>query len=208
MTMAAELESQILDGAVRVLATRRWPEVTLAAIAAEAGLSVAAVYRHYRSREAVLCALQRRVDLEMLGSEDESGSARDRLFDLLMRRFDALAPLKPAFALGRSGLRRGRLEALPAALLGGLGLRRGMLTALDAARLSGTCITTEMRAKILGIAYLSAFRVWLDDESADLAATMAALDKALERAVGWLRLDGAEASPAAAADAAQDAPAI
>jgi hypothetical protein len=39
---------------------------------------------------------------------------------------------------------------------------------------------------VLGTAYLAAFRVWLDDDSVDLARTMASLDKALKRALPLL----------------------
>lgn len=209
MTTRDEVDRKILDGAVRVIADRPWGQVALADIARAADVSMADIYRHYRSRQAVLCGLHRRVDLEMLAAPVDAGSDKDRLFDLLMRRFDALAPIKPAFTTGLSELRRGRLATLEAGLVGGLNLRRSMIWVLEAAGLEGPCIVNEMRAKILGIAYLSAFRVWLDDESPDLTRTMAALDKALGRAVGFLRLRE-RTVPEATSDvgsSVQDAPA-
>lgn len=190
MAAIGEVEQKILDGAVRVIADRPWAEVALADVARAAEVPMAELYRHYRSKQALLCGLHRRIDLEMLAQPVDEGSAKDRLFDLLMRRFDALAPLKPAFKTGLAELRRGRLATLEAGLIGSLHLRRGMIWVLAAAGLEGSCIVTEMRAKILGIAYLSAFRVWLDDESVDLAGTMAALDKALGRAMGFMGLGG------------------
>ena len=195
MTAAEEVEAKILDGAVRVIADRPWSKVALVDIAREAGVSMSDIYRHYRSKQAVLCGIHRRIDLEMLAAPVDSGSAKDRLFDLLMRRFDALAALKSAFKSGGSELRRGRLESLEAGLIGGLLLHRSMIWALEAAGLKGSCVTNDARAKILGVAYLSAFRVWLDDESPDLTRTMATLDKNLGRAVGFMRIrdEGAEA---------------
>ncbi len=211
MATIDEVERKILDGAVRVIADRTWPEVALADVARAAEVSMAVLYRHYRSKQALLCGLHRGIDLEMLAAPVDEGSVKDRLFDLLMRRFDALAPLKPAFTTGLAELRRGRFASLEAALIGGLNLRRGMIWTLAAAGLEGSCIVTEMRVKIIGIAYLSAFRVWLDDESIDLTKTMAALDKALDRAVAFLRLGesrGAEGTATPTGDAAvQDAPA-
>jgi hypothetical protein len=147
----------------------------------------------------------------MLALPVDEGSDKDRLFDLLMRRFDALAPLKPAFKTGLAELRRGRIATLEAGLVGGVNLHRSMIWVLEAAGLDGSCIMNDVRAKILGVAYLSAFRAWLDDESPDLTKTMAALDKALDRAVAFLRLrarGGRDDAKASTLDeAVQDAPA-
>lgn len=188
MTAGSEVETKILDGAIRVIADRPWDKVALIDIAREADVSIADIYRHFRSRQAVLCGLHRRVDLEMLAAPVDDGSDKDRLFDLLMRRFDALAPLKPAFKTGLGELRRGKLATLEAGLIGGINLHRGMIWVVEAAGLEGSCFVTDMRARIVGAAYLSAFRVWLDDDSPDLTRTMAALDKSLARAVRLLRL--------------------
>ena len=211
MTTHDEVEQKILDAAVRVIADRPWPQVAVAEIAREASVSLADVYRHYRSKQAVLCGLHRRVDLEMLAAPVDDGNAKDRLFDLLMRRFDALAPLKPAFTTGLTELRRGRLASLEAGLLGAINLHRSMIWVLEAAGFEGSCVVNDIRAKILGVAYLSAFRIWLDDDSPDLTKTMAALDKALARAVGLLRLrerTGRDDEPLSdPGSSAQDAPA-
>jgi AcrR family transcriptional regulator len=191
MVATSEIDRQILDAAVRVFSAHPWPKVALAEIARDAGVSIAEVYRHYRSRLAVLAALHHRVDLEMLAAPVDGGPIKDRLFDLLMRRFDALAPLKPAFRLGIAELRKGRLGTLEPALVGAMSLRCSMACVLDAVGLTGACLLTEMRIKVLGTAYLAAFRVWLDDDSVDLARTMASLDKALKRALPLLCGGGA-----------------
>ena len=198
MTATEEVEAKILDGAVRVIADRPWSKVALVDIAREAGVSISDIYRHNRSRQAVLCGLHRRIDLEMLAAPLDAGSPKDRLFDLLMRRFDALAPLKPAFKNGVAELRRGRLATLEAGLVGGLRLHRSMIWVLEAAGLEGSCVVNELRAKVLSVAYLSAFRAWLEDESPDLTKTMATLDKNLGRAVGFMRFrdESAEADSA------------
>jgi hypothetical protein len=61
---------------------------------------------------------------------------------------------------------------------------------------------------VLAVAYLAAFSVFLEDDSADLTRTMAALDRALRRAEPLLGLPRAvEAEPAPPEDAApQQAP--
>ena len=55
----------------------------------------------------------------------------------------------------------------------------------------------ELKARGLTIIYANSLRVWLDDESPDLAATMAALDRGLMRAeqiMSLLKLGGEDQS--------------
>jgi hypothetical protein len=117
---------------------------------------------------------------------------RDRVFDLLMRRFDALTPYRAAIeALGRE------LPTDPlAALAAGAGLLRSMRWMLEAAGISGEGLGGAVAVKLTAAAYLATLRTWLRDESADLAPTMAALDRRLrgiERWYGGGRRRGSEA---------------
>ena len=57
------------------------------------GLTLAAAYEAYPSKAAILTGIGRDIDARLFASlEDDplDGSPKDRLFDLLMRRFDAL----------------------------------------------------------------------------------------------------------------------
>jgi ubiquinone biosynthesis protein COQ9 len=103
---------------------------------------------------------------------------RDNLFDLLMHRFDVLQqhragmlallrylPTDPALAL-----------ALSAATA------RSMGWMLEAAGVPAAGLTGRLRVAGLVGVWLYALRAWKDDESADLASTMSALDKALDQA--------------------------
>src|SRR6266566_10153795 len=95
---------RIIDAALALIATEGWRGLSLAAIAAKAELPILQVYRVFGSKQAILCGLYRRVDEAVLtdppaGEIDER--PRDRLFDLLMRRFDALQPHKPALEVLR-----------------------------------------------------------------------------------------------------------
>ena len=77
----------------------------MAAIAAEAGLPILTLYRAFPSKPAILCAFSRRIDETVLAAPldaDPDERPRDRVFDLLMRRFDALRPHRDAIeVLGR-----------------------------------------------------------------------------------------------------------
>ncbi|MEE9210717.1 MAG: TetR/AcrR family transcriptional regulator, partial [Kiloniellales bacterium] len=96
---------------------------------------------------------------------------------VLMRRFDALKPHREA--LGNIVFDQARD---PVSALCGLGrLERSMAAMLEAARLSAGGLRGLLRAKALGWVYLATLRVFLSDDSSDLAATMAALDRNLRR---------------------------
>jgi AcrR family transcriptional regulator len=176
---------RIIDAALALVATEGWRQVSLAAIAAAAGLPILQVYRIFRSKQAILAALYRRVDAIVLAeppAAEADERPRDRLFDLLMRRFDALQPYKPALDV----LRRELPHDPPTALCAGVSLLRSMRWMLEAADIPTSGVRGAVAVKLATGAYLSAMRVWQRDDSADLARTMASLDARLRRIERWL----------------------
>lgn len=175
---------RIIDAAMRLIAQDGWRGLAMAAIAAEADLPILHVYRLFSSKPAILCAFFRRVDEAVLAAplEAEAGERpRDRVFDLLMRRLDALQPYRGALeALGRE------LPTEPGtALLIGARLLRSVGWMLEAAGISASGLRGALAVKLTTAAYLSAARVWLRDDSPDFAPTMAALDRRLRGVEGW-----------------------
>jgi hypothetical protein len=115
----------------------------------------------------------------------DEGPVRDRLFDLLMRRFDALQAHRAGIL---AVMRAVPFDPCTAVLLA-CATRRSMWWMLQAAGCSATGLTGELRVKGLVAVWLWAVRAWERDETEDLTGTMAALDTALaraERAAGWL----------------------
>ena len=176
---------RIIDAALALVATEGWRQVSLAAIAAAAGLPILQVYRIFRSKQAILAALYRRVDAIVLAeppAAEADERPRDRLFDLLMRRFDALQAYKPALDV----LRRELPHDPPTALCAGVSLLRSMRWMLEAADIPTSGVRGAVAVKLATAAYLSAMRVWQRDDSPDLARTMASLDARLRRIERWL----------------------
>src|SRR5690348_3341995 len=82
---------RIINAALGLIAARGWRRLSLREIAAEADLPILALYRTFRSKPAILCGFSRRIDEVVLAGRLESEAderPRDRVFDLLMRRFD------------------------------------------------------------------------------------------------------------------------
>jgi AcrR family transcriptional regulator len=176
---------RIIDAALVRIAQDGWRRLSLAAVAGEAGLPILRVYRNFRSRQAILCGFLRRIDETVLAepppAEDDE-RPRDRLFDLLMRRFDALRPYKPAL-----GVLRRELPGDPAAALCvAASLLRSMRWMLEAADITTGGVRGALAVKLSGAAYLAAMRVWQHDDAPDLGQTMAALDRRLRRIERWL----------------------
>lgn len=117
-------------------------------------------------------------DTTALAVAATESNPRDRLFDLLMRRFDVLQHHRPGMVA--------LLQVLPQRPLLSLALGaatlRSMGWMLEAAGLSAVGLRGIVRAKTLVGVWLYALRAWKDDESADLSGTMAAMDKALDQA--------------------------
>ncbi|MDR3514620.1 MAG: helix-turn-helix domain containing protein [Azospirillaceae bacterium] len=170
---------RIVSAALTLAARDGWRGVTLNQIAVAAGIGLGTLYRMFPAKSAILAGLIREVDMTVLAvPTDEEEPPRDRLFEVLMRRFDALARY-------RDGLRRIAREAprdLFSVIALGPPLTRSMGWMLEAAGIDGGGIGGLLRRHALAALYVSVFRVWLDDETDDCAVTLAALDARLRQA--------------------------
>ena len=169
----------VIDTALNLAAEKGWRDLALADIAQAAGMSLAELYGLHSSKQAILDAYRRGIDRAVLAdAEVPEGTAKDRLFDVLMSRLDKLEPHKAGLVrIGEDSARD------PLAVICGLGrLEHSMAAMLEAAGISAGGFRGVLRTKGLSAVYLSALWAWFKDETADKSKTMAALDKALGRA--------------------------
>ncbi|MBX6322877.1 MAG: TetR family transcriptional regulator [Rhodospirillaceae bacterium] len=175
-----ETKRRLIEAALAQAAVRGWRDLSLADIAAAAGVPLAQAYALFPSKQAVLEGFLADIDRVVLerGAPEPGETAHDRLFDAVMRRFEALTPHRPALRVILQDTRRD-----PLALLCGVGgFLRSMAATLEAAGIASDGLGGLLRAQGLGIVYLQTLRVWLQDETPDGARTMAALDRNLRRA--------------------------
>ena len=170
----------ILDAARGLIAQSGYSGLTMPALAQAAGIPIAELYRHVPDRVALLAGFIRRIDLAMLESlppAEEGGGARDRIFDVLMARFEASAPSRAMLRVVQHDMRRHPAEALRLAPV----LLNAMRWTAEAAGLSVDGVAGAARLRALAGVYASVMPVWLADEDPGLAKTMAALDRRLRR---------------------------
>jgi hypothetical protein len=170
----------LLEAAFTHLAEVGWAGWSPVALAAMTGHDLLEVYEAFPMPAALARRLGERLDRAMLAipaDELEGLSHRERLFELLMRRFDAMRPFK-------AGLQRLTREArgepeLVLASICNLDRMAGWLLELAALPYRG--LEGRLARRALMFAYARLFRVWLADDSPDLATTMAELDKRLDQ---------------------------
>ncbi len=172
---------KLIDAAMTVIARDGFAACTLETIAEEVSASPQNVRSVFGSVYAILEALVDGIDRNALMEGEhfqDDDSVRDRLFALLMARFDALDPYKQAIR---------RMSCAPSfshmpLLALGPRLLCSMALMLETAGSPPSGLSGMLRTKGLAGIHLSAMRVWLSDDSQDMAETMAYLDKCLSRA--------------------------
>ena len=170
----------IIESALALAASRGWARVGLGDIAEAAGVSLAEMRAEFPSKHAIVAAYAAALDREVLAARDPEMAGRpatERLFDVLMKRFDLLNANKD----GVGAILRSCPSDPEAILCGPLTLRRSMRWMLEAADLSSAGLQGRLRVKALCALYLSMLPVWLRDDSEDMARTMAVLDRRLRR---------------------------
>jgi ubiquinone biosynthesis protein COQ9 len=169
-------KGRVLAAALECAAAKNWAAVSLLDIAEAANVPLTVLRGEFNSKADVLGAIVRAADDEVIArmpKRSDGQDPRDALFDVVMTRLDVLAPYKAA------------LKSIHASGSADVSLARPYLASqnwmLQAAGIATDGAGGVLRVAGLAMVYASVFRVWLDDEDAGLAKTMAALDRRLRR---------------------------
>lgn len=170
--------TEIVEALMRLAADRAWDDIELADIAREAGLPLASLRDHFPSKGAMLAGFGRMIDSVVLAgtSDDLDGEpVHERLFDVMMRRLDALTPYKPALRALVPVVRR---DPLMLAALNGAALNSWRYM-LASAQVNTEDALGGVRVQGAVLMFTRVVDVWLHDDEPGLARTMAALDREL-----------------------------
>jgi hypothetical protein len=191
-----EFDAALVGGAFAIAARTGWPSVTVVSAARENDLPLDRARTRFSDRNAILLRFGKLADAQAMADAPDNGPTRERIFDLLMRRFDALQ----LYRAGVLALLHGLPADPPTALLLAHATGRSMGWMLQAAGAASTGLSGKLSTPGLVAVWLYVLRAWQRDDSADLSGTMAALDRALnraEQAAGWFapRAPAAEPGP-------------
>jgi len=176
---------RIIDAALRLAATKAWRDVSLHEIAQAANVTLVELSKEFYGKLSIMAAFTKLVDEQVLvrarlvhGAED---SARDRVFDVIMTRFDVLQPYRAAL---KSILRDGGMAPGPDTLGRMMRSQHWMLVA---AGIPADGPAGRAREAALLSVYARTIREWLDDEDPGRAKTMAVLDRRLRSGERWMQ---------------------
>jgi AcrR family transcriptional regulator len=178
-----------VDALLALLAEQSLEQIGLAEIAGRAGLKLSQLRAEFGSTLAILAAHIKDIDRAVLaGGDADKGfedlaeePVRERLFDVLMRRLEALAPYKEAV---RSMLRSARRNPGLALALNAMAVR-SQAWMLEAAGIGASGPKGALRAQGAALMFARVLTVWVDDDEAGLDRSMAALDRGLASAARW-----------------------
>lgn len=180
----AQKKEKAVAAALELAVETGWPRVTMAGIAVRSAIPPHELYELFEDRTDILAAYGRMVDrtvLERAGEPDPALTTRERLFDLMMERFDVLNENRAAVLAILRSLRGDPKQAV----IGLPHLGRSLCWMLEAAGASTAGPAGAAKIAALTALYLKTLKVWAADESPDMGTTMAALDRALGRAEEW-----------------------
>ncbi len=176
---------RIIDAALRLAATKPWRDVSLNEIAQSAGATLVELSKEFYGKLSIMAAITKLVDEQVLArarlvhGADES--ARDRVFDVIMTRFDILQPYRAALkSIVRDGGMPPGLDTLGR-------MMRSQHWMLVAAGIPADGPAGRAREAALLSVYARTFQEWLDDEDPGRAKTMAVLDRRLRNGESWMR---------------------
>ncbi len=170
----------IVEALMELAAERRWEDISISDVAMHAGVSLSDFRDAFPSKGAVLGGYSRMIDKQVLDgttSDLMAEPAKERLFDVLMRRLDAMAPHREAL---RAIMEWAKRDPVSAAALNNVALN-SMRFMLEAADISSEGAVGSVKLQGLVLAWTRILDVWLDDDDPACARTMAALDRELTR---------------------------
>lgn len=175
----------LIEEAFKLIPLLGWHSFTVVQLAKNLDLSLAQIYSIFPDKISVLVSFFEKIDMKILSQinkEDFNEPRRERIFELLMSRFEALNPYKKALRSIGNGILSDPITALKLMpkLLHTL---RWMLEAsgYDVQGLKG-----HIKINTFAFLYIGVIAEWMDNDAVDQTKIMALLDKMIIRLEGCL----------------------
>ena len=182
MALTTDTDKRIISATLKLAETITWQELTIDKIAKAAKVEPSILLQNFSSKLSILEAFNRQLDSNIRQEFAETknlGSVREKLFDIIMTRFDHLNSYKQAL---KSIYKATIPYDLHAAICGLNNVTYSMKIVLNMAEISTKTPLGCIRTKLLSVIFIRSFATWLSDDSADMAKTMAKLDRDLAKA--------------------------
>lgn len=177
---------KIISATLALAAEGAFHKTSLLGISKRAGVSLEELRASFRSKDDILAGFVRVVDDAVLskvggGASGDEEPARDRLFDVIMTRFEVMTPYRVGLA-----------SIVDRPLGSGVGVKSACQLfsskywMLEAAGISAAGASGALRLAGLMQVYSAVFPVWLKDDEVGLPKTMAAVDQRLKSGAVWL----------------------
>lgn len=182
-------KDEIVVETLALAAQEGWGNLTFSRIAEHTGVTLFDLRTHFDDKMDILSAFGRMVDrivLKNMESDKTELSPRERLFDVLMERFDVLNVHREGIISVLESFQcdpKQVVISLPH-------LCHSMSWMCEAAGVEVKGASGGVKITALTIIYINILRFWIKDESPDLSKTMAVLDQSLDRAERWGRTFG------------------
>lgn len=173
---ASAIREAALGGWLSAIAGAGWRRASVEDAAAAAGLTTGQVLAAVGDRYGAVACLQDWLADAVADGAATGADVRERLFDGLMQGFDLLQEHRAAVL----AIRNSRDPAVAALVMGRVPWHVRRIAVAAGMRVGG--LRGRARLLALGALCLRAFSAWRTDGSADMSATMAALDRLLDKA--------------------------
>jgi AcrR family transcriptional regulator len=181
-TLRKPVKDRMIDAALDLAREESWSNIDFAQICLAANVSEDQALEFFDDKTDILVAYGRRTDAELRAVAHEilsdEMSEREKLFDLLMERFELINDNREAILSILGSIKTDPKEAV----LTFPHLAKSMTRILELAGLETEGFKGAAQVTGLTGVYLYTVRTWKEDETSDLSKTMATLDKALDYA--------------------------
>lgn len=182
-------DAAVYETLFALIEKKGWHDVSLPVLARALKMPLGTLMEQFPDRNAVLIGFGAYVDSYVVAhTTPAEASLKEKLFDILMARLDVLQTYRGGLIRLLADM---QVRPFTAAFLGleaGPHLCCSMQKMLELAGVPSGTPQSFVAAMGLKLVYLATLRVWKNDSSKDMSATMAALDRALERLLKLLRI--------------------